>query len=163
MARDDGDSVRVSAVRLRMLLTGAAVGLLLILVAERLGYAGAYRRGGVDAAQLPAQLLLSLPALMNLAALWCLRTAAAAAAAGQPFGRVAVTAFRRVGALLAASAATALLVVPLLARAIGQTPTRLIDADISTLVLGVIGLGMIFVGQLIARAAHAERELEAFF
>jgi Protein of unknown function (DUF2975) len=163
MGDSDTDPVRRSAVTLRRLLTATTIVLLTILVLERLGYAGAYRRGGFDAAQLPAQLLLSLPALMNLAALWCLRGAVAAAAGGEPFGRMAAAAFRRVGALLAASAVTALLIVPALARPLGLAPQRLIDADISTLVLGAIGLGMLFVGKLIARAGAAERELEAFF
>ena len=163
MADIDADPVRKSAARLRALLTGATLALLAILVAERLGYAGAYRPGGVDLAELPAQFVLSLPALMNLAALWSLRGAAAAAAGGQPFGRLAASAFRRVGALLAAGAATALLIVPALARLTGQSSERLIDADISTLVLGAIGLGMLFVGKLVARAGAAERELEAFF
>ena len=163
MADVDTDPVRRFAAQLRRLLTLVTLGLLAVLIAERLGYAGAYRAGGVDPAQLLPQLLLSLPALLNLAALWTLRAAASSAAEGEPFGRVAVAAFRRVGALLAVSAATALLVVPLLARLVGQEPQRLIDADISTLVLGAIGLAMIFVGKLIARAGSAERELEAFF
>lgn len=157
------DPIRVSAARLRALLTAATLALVVILISERLGYAGAYAPGGLDAAQLPKQFLLSLPALMNLAALWCLRGAVAAAADGEPFGRVVVSAFRRVGALLAASAATALLIVPALARLLGPAPERLIEADISTLVLGAIGLAMMFVGKLIARAGAAQRELEAFF
>ena len=162
MLDSDRDSVRKSAALLRRLLTTATLALLSILVAERLGYIGAYR-GAFEAARLPAQLVLSLPALLNLAALWSLRAAAAAAADGEPFGRMAVSACRRVGALLAASAVTALLIVPALARLLGDAPPRLIDADISTLVLGAIGLAMMFVGKLIARAGAAQRELEAFF
>ena len=162
MTDPDSDSVRKSAALLRRLLTAATFTLLFILVAERLGYAGAYR-GAFDAARLPEQLVLSLPALLNVAALWSLRGAVAAAAAGEPFGRMAASAFHRVGALLAASAVTALLVVPALARLLGPAPPRLIDADISTLVLGAIGLAMMFVGKLIARAGAAQRELEAFF
>ena len=157
------DPIRRSAARLRLLLTIASLALLLILVLERLGYAGAYRRGGLDLLQLPAQLVLSLPALMDLGALWCLRGAAASAADGHPFGRVTSTAFRRVGALLTASALTGLFLVPVLAPLFDGQPERLIDADISTVVLGVIGIGMIFVGSLIDRAGAAERELEAFF
>ena len=163
MPHSEADPVRKSAARLRTLLTAATLVLLAILVAERLGYAGAYRPGGLDAAQLRTQLVLSLPALMNLGALWSLRGAAGSAAEGQPFGRLVVLAFRRVGALLAASAVTALLVIPAVARFAGHRAERMIDADISTLVLGTIGLGMLFVGKLVARAGAAERELEGFF
>lgn len=163
MSASDVRPMQISAARLRTSLTAATLILLAILVAERLGYAGAFRREGLDTGRLPAQLALSLPALLNLAALWCLRGAVGAAAEGEPFGRMVVIAFRRVGALLAASALTALLIVPQLARLFGSPLMRLIDADISTLVLGMIGLGMMFVGKLIARAGATERELKAFF
>jgi hypothetical protein len=134
-----------------------------VLIAERLGYAGAYRPGQFNLREFAVQLALSLPAFMNLAALWFLRSAVASAAAGEPFGRLVVSAFRRVGALLAASALTALLIAPLLARLAGEQMPRLIDADISTLVLGTLGLGLLFVGTLIDRAGAAQRELEEFF
>ena len=65
--------------------------------------------------------------------------------------------------MLTASALTGLFMVPVLAPLFDGQPERLIDADISTVVLGVIGIGMIFVGSLIDRAGAAERELEAFF
>ena len=160
----DSDRFRRSARRLRSVLTGATLFLAIVLVGERLGYAGAYGRGGLQAGELAEQLLFSLPTLMSLAALWYLRGAAAGAAAGAPFGRVVVRAFRRVGAWLAAGAVTAILVVPLAARLLlGEPAPRQIDADISALVLGAIGFGMLFVGLLIERAAAAQRELEEFF
>jgi hypothetical protein len=156
-------SFRNSAARLRRILTFSTVFLALVLVAERLGYAGAYSAAGMDAHNLLVQLTLSLPAILNLAALWSLRTAVAATARGEVFGSVVVTAFRRVGSLLAASSFAVMLVMPLLARLMGQTVQRLIDADISTLVLGTLGLGLLFVGSLIDRAGAAQRELEEFF
>jgi len=154
---------RDSAARLRRILTFATAFLALILLAERLGYAGTYSTAGMDAHTLLVQLTLSIPAILNLAALWSLRTAVAATARGEVFGMVVVAAFRRVGALLAASSFAVMLVMPLLARLMGQTVQRLIDADISTLVLGTLGLGLLFVGSLIDRAAAAQRELEEFF
>lgn len=159
---DDQMGFRRSATRLRRFLTFATCFLAIVLIAERLGYSGAYGPG-LDPRKLAAQLALSLPAIINLAALWFLRTAVAAAANGEPFGRVVVSAFRRVGALLAAGAFTAILVVPILARLIGEPVERLIDADISTLVLGTLGLGLLFVGTLIDRAGTTQRELEEFF
>jgi hypothetical protein len=161
--QDDSAGFRRSAARLRRVLTVAACFVVVVLVAERLGYAGAYGPGPVDGRQLAVQAVLSLPAAMNLAGLWFLRVAVSAAADGEPFGRLMATAFRRVGALLAASSFTALFVVPSLARLMGEPVLRLIDADISTLVLSLIGCGMLFVGILVDRAAAAQRELEEFF
>src|SRR5215218_9377133 len=100
----DQSDFRRSATRLRRLLTLATWCLAFIIVAERLGYAGAYRPGQFDPRELAVQLALSLPAFMNLAALWFLRSAVASAAKGELFGKVVVLAFRRVGALLAAGA-----------------------------------------------------------
>lgn len=157
------DPFRRSAMRLRMLVSAATLSLALVLIAERLGYAGAYRGQGVRDADIAVQLVLSLPSILNLAALWSLRVAVSGGVEGRPFASAVAAAFRRMGALLAASSAAAILLVPLLARELGARFPRLIDADISTLVLGTIGFAMLFVGLLIDRAAAAERELQEFF
>jgi hypothetical protein len=159
---DEIDRLRKRAVRLRKGLTAACWFLLALLVSERLAYAGAWR-GAFDAGEGARQAVLAIPSLIYLAALWQLRQVAAAAAGGDLFGRAVVRGLKRVGALLAAGAAVTILVMPLLTRMLGGTVERLIDADIATLILGALGLGLLFLGSLVERAGLAQRELEEFF
>jgi hypothetical protein len=152
-----------SARRLRAALTAAFWIVAALLLLERLGYAGVYRGGGIDLGRVGLQLLLSLPAILYLAALWKLRSAVAEAARGAHFGRVAIAASKAAGALLIAGSLASLFVVPMLARLAGEPVERLINADVATLILAAIGMGQMFVAALMERAADAERELESFF
>lgn len=134
-----------------------------ILLVERLGYAGAWSAPGLDPGTVPAQLLLSLSSLLYLGALWRLRGAAAQVERGNAFGREAVAAMRSVGLLLVAGALTSLIVPLLLSRLGDQPPLRLIDADIASLAIAAVGIGQFLIGGLLGRAAAAERELADFF
>lgn len=132
------------------------------LLLERLGYAGVYR-GSVRPLALLGQFLLSLPAILYLAAVWQLRKALAAVAAGNPFGDAVVRAMRRVGVLLAAAALVSTLLLPSLSHALGKTMHRLIDLDVATFTIGAVGLGLWTLAHVVRRAAAQDRELKEFF
>jgi hypothetical protein len=162
----ESDLVRAAA-RLRRLLTLFVLFLFLVLIAERAGYAGAYRAADRGPAGLlggiAVQAILAAPAILYLAGLWQLRRAAAAVAAGGPFHRSVVRAIRRVGAWLVAGAAVSLAAMPLLHRLLGQPYPRLIDFDIATLILGGIGFGLVFLARLVDRAGAVQAELDEIF
>ena len=80
-----------SAGHVRRLLSIAVTFLAVILAAERLGYAGAYRHAA-SAGSILLQLVFASPAILYLTGLWQLRMAAAAVAAGTPFGVAVVRA-----------------------------------------------------------------------
>ena len=161
LAEDGG--LRRRAARMRLALLAAAAALLLILLLERLSYAGAFSGAEVAPAVIAAQLTLSAPSLINLLALWQLGDAAGRVARGDLFGALIVRAFRRVGTLLALSSAVSILLMPILASNMGYPIERLIDADVSTLILGALGIALTFIGSLVERAGQAHRELEEFF
>lgn len=162
----ESDLVR-TATRLRRLLTLFVLFLGLVLVAERAGYAGAYRPTDQGLAALlralAEQAVLAGPAILYLAGLWQLRQAAAAVAAGGPFHESVVHAIRRVGACLMAGTAISLVVMPLLHRLFGQPYPRLIEFDIVTLIVGGIGLGLAFLARLVDRAGAVQAELDEIF
>lgn len=158
-----GATIHAFAKRLRTLLSVAFWTVAVLLLAERLGYAGVYRGQGIDPGRIGVQIVLSLPALFYLAALWMLRSAVAEAARGELFGRAVVFGLKAAGGLLIAGSLASLFVMPLLSRLFGEPVQRLINADVATLILAAIGLAQMFIGALIGRAAQAERELADFF
>lgn len=161
--RSEAASIRAFAKRLRAVLTLAFWIVALLLLAERLGYAGVYRGAGADPGRIGIQIALSLPALLYLAALWMLRSAIAQAARGDLFGRAVVSGLKAAGVLLISGSLAALFITPLVSRLVGEPVERLINADVATLIIAAIGLGQIFIGALMGRAAEAERELADFF
>ena len=162
---DSTDPLRLSAIRMRQFITGLILFLAIVLVAERAGYAGAWG-GPADAdfaGSLLVQLVLAVPALLYLAALWQLRRAVAAVAAGEPFGAAVVRALRRLGLLLMLGALAGLLVLPSAHRLLGQPYPRLLDFDLANLIIAGIGLGLAFLAGLVARAGAVQRELDEIF
>lgn len=157
------DLISQAAVRLRKALTAGTAMIVLLLVLERLGYAGAYGTNGLDLREAGVQLALSFPAIIYIVALWQLRQAAAEVGRGNLLGGVVVRAIKRVGGLLAGGAAVSLLGTPLFSRLAGEPVQRLINADVTTLVLAGIGIGLVFLASLIDHASAAAGELEEFF
>jgi hypothetical protein len=158
-------SIRVRRVLLALsLLLG---GLTVVLIAERLGYAGLYRPGGLAdpdvARRLAVQLVLSLPSFVYLASLWELRRAVRAVASETPFAAAVGRGLRRVGYCLIGGAALTLGGLPTASRLLGQPYPRLIDFDVTTLVVGGIGLGFILVARLVEQARAAQAELNEMF
>jgi hypothetical protein len=147
--------------RVRSWLSICVVFLGTVLLLERLGYAGVYRGAGSSGA-LAAQLLLSVPALLQLAALWQLRMAAAAVAHGQAFAPAVVRGLTRTGACLMVGSAMSF-IMPLVHRALEMAVPRSIDLDVAAAILAAIGGGLIFIARLISRAGDVQTELDAIF
>lgn len=164
---DEPAGLEVGAARLRRILTGLVVFLALVLAAERAGYAGLFGSRGTAQGSLPAALLLqvvlAIPAVLYLGALWALRQAAAAVASGGAFGEAVVRPLRRVGYCLIAGSALALLVMPWLNRLLVPGHPRLIDYDVATLIIAGIGLGLIFLSRLVRQAGAIQAELDQMF
>lgn len=157
--------IEQSAARLCSLLTLLFAGVALLLLVERLGYAGLYR--GAAAAEVGRaalkQLLYAAPAILFLAALWQLRQAVASVARGALFGGILVETLKRVGALLIAGALATMLLMPALHRLLGDAYPRLIEFDVATLIVAAIGAGIIFLARLFESAGAVQRELDEFF
>ena len=158
-ARDD---LSAAARRTELLLTAMVAVVGLLLVSERAGYAGLYEGGG-SATALALQLLFALPAILYLTGLWQLRVAARQVARGETFGAAVARALRRVGALLLAGAFATLVVMPFVYRLAGAPHPRLIDFDVTTLIVAAIGAALGFFARLIDRAAALRRELDEIF
>jgi hypothetical protein len=158
-------TLTASATRLRRLLTAFVAATAVLLVLERLGYAGAYRGGSLSgvAARAGEQFVYALPGFLYLLALWQLRQAVAAVAEGALFGPAVVAAVKRVGALIIAGAAASILLMPALHRLFGDAYPRLIDYDVATLILAAIGAALTFIARLIERAAAVQSELDQIF
>jgi hypothetical protein len=149
------------AVRIRRLMSAGVAFLAVTLAAERLGYAGAYRHA-TSPVSIVLQLVFASPAILYLAALWQLRVAAAAVAAGMPFGLAVVHALDRTGACLIGGAALSL-AMPLAHAVVRDNYPRLIELDVATLILAAIGVGLVFLARIVARAAAVQTELDAIF
>lgn len=156
-----------SAARMRRWLTLMLGVAALLLLTERLGYAGAYRAVPPAfpalASAFARQIVFATPAILYLVALWQLRRAAASAARGAPFAPLAAAAVLRVGWLLIGGALTAILLMPPAHRLLGEHYPRLIDYDLANIILAALGLGLIFIARLIRRAATVQGELDQMF
>lgn len=147
-----------SARRLRAVLTIVFAVAAVALLAERAGYAGLYR-GELTATASVRQLGLALPSLLDLAALWQLRMLMAHVAGGRPFAVAAAQALQRAGLLLIAGSSAGLLIACLA----GGSAGRLIEADVSTLIIAAIGLALLLVARLFDQARAIKEELDEIF
>jgi hypothetical protein len=150
------------ASRVRTSLTLLFWFVLLALAAERAGYAGAYD-ARASLGSVAAQLALASPAVAYLGALWKLRSLADRVAEGEGFAKAGANALRWSGVLLMLGAALALLVIPLLSRWTALGRARQIDLDVSTLIIGAIGLALLLIARLLDQARAVQSELNEFF
>lgn len=154
--------LRTAAVRLRRWCTGLVLLLLAILVAEIAARAGGfddrlrYHRLGLD-------LLFAVPALLQLGALWGIRQALSSVAAGALFTPTLSRMLRQVGLLLFLAALCTLVLAPLLHHLAAEHYPRMIEFDVANLVLGALGLTMMFIARLFERAVDLQRELDEIF
>jgi hypothetical protein len=155
------DSFVRKAARLQSVLTALVISLALLLLVERLGYAGVYDKS-VGLERLIHQLVFALPSVLYLLALWCFRVAVKAIANGETFSGALAVMLRRASLLLIGGAITTL-AMPLVYAMFGQPYPRLIEFDVTTLIIAGIGLAMWFVGQLLDRARELQAELDSFF
>lgn len=154
--------IRDQARRLRGWCTALSALLLVILVLEIASRAGSfddpahYHRLGLD-------LLFAVPTLLQLAALWHIRQGLSEVAAGALFTSALSRMLRQVGLLLLLASLCRLVIAPLLHRLAEEHYPRLIEFDVANLVIGALGLTLIFLGRLFERAVDLKRELDEIF
>lgn len=127
------------------------------IITERLGYAGLWR-GDFRLELGLRQFGYAVPSLLYCGALWSLR--------GVPTGAgwlAMAHAVKRAGGFLAAGALAALFAVPLLHRAVGDAPVRMIDLDIASVVLAALGLALAAVAARFEQADAVQADLDEMF
>ena len=101
--------------------------------------------------------LLWLPVPFYLYALWAIRGAFRSFALGGTFGPAIASGCTRAGFALAAGATLSALVVPNLMRLV-HGRGGFLTFDVAYLAVGVVGLALILLGRLLARAAEVQSE-----
>lgn len=165
--------LRRGAASLRASCTAICLLLLTILVLELAARAGAFRLApvaGVSAAgedagyyRLGLDLLFGVPALLQILALWSVRRGLADVASGALFTPTLSRLLRRVGLLLFLAALCTLVLAPWLHGLAADRYPRLIEFDVANLVLGSLGLTLMFLARLFERAVDLKRELDDIF
>lgn len=166
-AKETTASLRQRSARLRRFVTCLLVTLAVLLVLERFGAIGLqlYRHGFTGEAQ--GRFLLecatAFPEVLYLLALWWIRQALAAFAAGELFSPAITRMLDRVGVMLTCGAVITVFVLPSVAAAIGFNPGYMIAYDVSSLVLGAIGLSLKIIAHVLQKASEAQAELDQIF
>jgi hypothetical protein len=155
--------IRERSRRLRSVVTVLVVGLSAVLALERFSAAAihAWRGGGWE--WLAAQAVAAAPEIVYLLALWWVRQALRAFAAGELFTPAVARTLHRVGLTLAIGAGLNTFVVPGVQTMLGQSPGYLIAYDIGGLVLGAVGLSLSMVATLFTHASALQSELDEIF
>ncbi len=160
-------SIQARSARLRRLVTIALVMLAVLLALERFGAIGLqlYRRGftGDGPRRLAWECASAFPEVLYLLALWWIRQALAAFATGKLYSPTIIRMLDRVGLTLAVGAVITVLLLPTIGAALGFGPGYLIAYDVSSLVLGAIGLALKIIGHVLHEASKAQAELDEIF
>lgn len=167
-----GDLER-GAARLRGWCTALILLLLAVIVLEIAARAGAFTIHTVAGAgefgeavgfhRLGLNLLFAVPALLQLAALWSVRQSLSGVASGALFTPTLSRLLRQVGLLLLLAAATTLVLAPWLHGLAAEEFPRRVEFDVANLVLGALGLTLMFLARLFERAMDLQRELDDIF
>lgn len=153
-----GRSRRVAA-RIKIGLTLLAIFLIAVLAFER----GVSIRPQADIfGQIARQVFLSVPELIYIAGLWPLRQATKFIAEGQPFSVEVERGLRIWGSFLIIGAALGLS-MPLVDRALGNDAPRAINYDVTTCIVGAIGMALLLISHLVRAAGSLESELKEMF
>lgn len=164
--------LRRRAASLRRWCTLLCIALLVILVLEIAARAGAFAAGPVDDAapanyvvyhRLGLDLLFALPTLIQIAALWSVRRGLSDVANGSLFTPSLSRMLRQVGLLLFLAALLTLVLAPWLHGLAEHRFPRMIEFDVANLVLGSLGLTLMFLARLFERAVDLQRELDDIF
>jgi hypothetical protein len=149
------------------LVTWLFVSLAVLLVLERFGSVGLqFARSGATAGslrRLAHECIRACPEVLYLLALWWIRQALAAMADGALYNEPIARMLERVGTTLAAGAFISVFLVPSASRLVGYGPGYLIAYDISSLVLGAVGLSLKLIAHLLRQAAEMQAELDEIF
>jgi uncharacterized membrane protein (DUF485 family) len=160
---NSAEAIRARSRRLRSVVTVMVFGLAALLTMERFSAAAisAVRGGGWE--WLASQVAAAVPEVVYLLALWWVRQALAAFAAGELFTPAVARTLHRVGLTLAIGALLNTFVVPALQTMVGRGPGYLIAYDIGGLVLGAVGLSLSMVAALFTHASALQSELDEIF
>ena len=155
--------IRARSRRLRSVVTVMVFGLGALLALERFSAAAiqAWRGGGWE--WLAAQAAAAVPEVVYLLALWWVRQALAAFAAGELFTPAVARTLHRVGLTLAIGALLNSFVVPAVQTMVGRGPGYLIAYDMAGLVLGLVGLSLSMLATLFTHASALQSELDEIF
>lgn len=105
-----------------------------------------------------------LPGLFYLAGIWTIRQAFARFAEGEMFSRLLPNLLRRLGLALAGGGVASVLLTQWLWRALlGPASGALASFDPPAITIGLVGLLMIVLADLMKRAADMRNELDGFF
>lgn len=161
------------AARLRSWCTALCLFLLAVIVLEIAARAGSFTSEMVPGARdfgeavgyhrLGLDILFAIPALLQLCALWCVRQSLSDVASGALFTPTLSRMLRQVGLLLFLAALCTLVLAPWLHGLAPADFPRQVEFDVANLVLGTLGLTLIFLARLFERAVDLQRELDDIF
>lgn len=160
-------SIGERSARLRRIVTFLLASLAVLLVLERFCAIGLqlYRRGftGAGPRRLSLECATAFPEVLYLLALWWIRQALAAFAQGKLYSPTIIRMLDRVGITLAAGAVITVFLLPCIAAALGFGRGYMIAYDVSSLVLGTIGLSLKVIAHVLQKAAQTQAELDEIF
>ena len=151
----NSSNLRARSRILRNLVTFVLVVLLSVLAIELLAVARGRHFG-------PELLIVRLPMLFYLWAIWDARQAIAAIGRGEMFAQVIPRLLGRVGLALFLGGVTNVFVGPWLLWAFGWG-VSLAYYDVAAITVGVVGATLILVAQLLREAVRMREELDEFF
>jgi Protein of unknown function (DUF2975) len=159
--------IRLRSIRLRKILTILFIALCLFIVPERFGAVGIklYMEGGSDEIfrKLGLKAISIFPEMFYLAALWFIRQAMADFAAGKLFTPTIARTLHRVGLMLAIGAFISVFLTPSLQSLIGADPGYWMTDDVSSIVLGAVGLSLSVLANVLQHASSLQAELDEIF
>ncbi len=163
----DGDRLRRDSLRLsRIMLVLVACTALLILLPTFISLAARGASGDARQALLRWCVVIGFPSVFYLYALWAFRAIFRGFAVNGVFGSSLSRGCSRAGVALALGATVSAVVAPNLLRLLGSDvgdgylgagPT-LLRFDLAYLAVGAVGLALVLLGRLLARAAEAQQE-----
>ncbi|MEO7433019.1 MAG: hypothetical protein ABIR62_13550 [Dokdonella sp.] len=149
------------------MLTFLTAGLLGLLIAERFSAAligvVSDARAADALGRLGIQCVDAIPEACYLLALWWIRAALAAIAAGDLYGDAVIRMLDRVGVVLAVGAFAGVFLVPAISRLLGSDVGYWIAYDVSGLVLGAIGVSLKIIADVLRHAAAMKADLDGIF
>lgn len=166
MADDKSNRLRGRSRALAHGLTAFTVFVAIVFVLENFGSLMPRILAGDGVADLGADFtaaaIQTVPGAIYLWGLWSIRTAFERIAQGALFHPIVGATLDKVGRALAGGAVFSLAAIPSLLRLVGAGPGYLVDFDVATIVIAVIGVFLVVLAGLQRRAAALEAELREF-
>jgi hypothetical protein len=159
--------IQQRSANLRRLVSCLLASLAVLFVLERFGALAMqlFTRGigGEWPRRAAIECLRAIPEILYLLALWWIRGALAAFAAGKLYTPTVTRMLDRVGVMLSTGAVISVFLLPSVMRALGFGPGYVIAYDVSGLVLGAIGLSLKIIAHVLQRASELQTELDEIF